>query len=108
MQDHEPNRSGQHLHIVYEKTPESENQHTSSRCGNLDNNWEDVWKQRFWEKYANGENLNITRRGTTSVHRYLETLVVCDKKFLEYHKNSDYELYVLTIMNMVSEYNNYI
>ena len=28
-------------------------------------------------------------------------MVVCDKKFLEFHKNIDQETYVLTIMNMV-------
>lgn len=44
---------------------------------------------------------NVSIRGMESVHRYLETLIVCDKKFLEYHKNTDYESYVLTIMNMV-------
>lgn len=42
-------------------------------------------------------------RGLISEHRYLETMVVADKKFIEYHKKRDMETYILTVMNMVSE-----
>ena len=39
-----------------------------------------------------------------SVHRYLEVLVVADKMFLDFHKDKDYENYILTTMNMVRKY----
>ena len=45
---------------------------------------------------------NISKRSSESIHRYVEIVVVCDKKFIEYHNAKDVELYVMTIMNMVS------
>lgn len=49
----------------------------------------------------NNEKVNVTTRGLESVQRYLEVLVVADKSFLTHHKGTDYETYILTIMNMV-------
>lgn len=42
--------------------------------------------------------------GTHSIHRYIELGVIADKKFLDYHKGTNYEQYLLTVMNMVSDY----
>lgn len=42
--------------------------------------------------------------GTHSIHRFIEIGLVADKKFLEFHKNTDYEKYLLTIMNVVSDF----
>lgn len=70
-------------------------------CGTKDN-WEDVWKDRFREQLLKNGDKNVKARGMTSEHRYLETMVVADKKFIQYHKNTDLETYILTIMNMVS------
>jgi hypothetical protein len=70
----------------------------TNRCG-TSSNWEEAWKRRFVREYRRGAEPE--KRGTESLHRYLETLIVCDKKFLDYHKNIDQETYVLTIMNMV-------
>lgn len=42
--------------------------------------------------------------GTHSIHRYIEIGLVADKKFLDYYNNTGYEQYLLTIMNMVSDY----
>lgn len=93
------NKNGQHLHIVYERSP-GENEIRTSRCG-TSSNWEEAWKKRFLRKYKKDDNDNLEKRNLLSVHRYLETLIVCDKKFLDYHRNIDVEAYVLTIMNMV-------
>lgn len=98
--DHKPNEKRQHIHIVHNKGAPS---YDSATCGTKVN-WMDAWKERFWKRYTgqdDGGPHKIETRGLTSVHRYLETLVVCDKRFLEHHRNTDYETYVLTIMNMV-------
>lgn len=99
VEDHEPNEFGQHLHVVYEKNPNL--QQKTTYCGTNDEKWENIWKKRFKDQILMENQHNISKRGLTSVHRYLETLVVCDKKFLDHHKNTDYEQYVLTVMNMV-------
>ncbi|XP_008201012.2 A disintegrin and metalloproteinase with thrombospondin motifs 7 isoform X1 [Tribolium castaneum] len=99
VQEHAPNAKGQHLHIIYERYPQEGDLRTS-QCG-TSTNWEDAWRKRFFEKYSRGE---FEKRSTESVHRYLETMVVCDKKFLEFHKNIDQETYVLTVMNMVADF----
>lgn len=91
------------IHVVHKTDAASKN--PTRRCGTSDN-WESAWRDVIWRKHMEELNQphNITIRGMESVHRYLETLVVCDKKFLEYHRNTDYEGYVLTIMNMVCRY----
>lgn len=110
---HIPNDQGQHLHVVYKNAYPGDHEHRwGYRCGTT-GNWEEAWRERFRDKFTRAWDSSdsksdecvrdsIDRRGLTSVHRYLETLVVADKKFMEYHKNSDYETYILTIMNMVS------
>lgn len=60
-----------------------------------------MWKQRFREQFLKANKKNVKVRGTTSEHRYLETMIVADKKFMQYHKQRDLETYILTIMNMV-------
>lgn len=98
---HAPNDKGQLLHAVYEKPYKKESLRRG--CG-TSKKWEDAWKERFLQELHNNENapLNVKSRSLHSIHRYLETLIVADKKFLEYHKNIDYEAYILTIMNMVN------
>jgi len=39
-----------------------------------------------------------------SIHRYVEIGVVADRRFLDFHNNTDYEQYLLTIMNMVADF----
>lgn len=99
VDEHQANEQGHHLHIVYEANPDS----TSARrsCGTSDN-WEEIWKDRFREQLLKGKDKNLKPRGTTSEHRFLEVMVVADKKFMNYHKNRDLETYILTLMNMVS------
>lgn len=66
----------------------------------------DAWKKRFYDEYTNNEKYNISTRGLESAHRYLEICVVADKAFITYHKGTDYETYILTIMNMVFSISN--
>lgn len=42
--------------------------------------------------------------GTHSIHRFIELGVVADRKFLDFHQGTDYEKYLLTIMNMVADF----
>lgn len=42
--------------------------------------------------------------GTHSIHRYIEIGLIADRRFLDFHNNTDYEQYLLTIMNMVSDF----
>ena len=36
------------------------------------------------------------------MERYVETLVVVDSLMMKYYKNDDVQMYILTVMNMVS------
>lgn len=49
--------------------------------------------------------LNVTKRSDIreSIPRFIEVMIVADKKFIEHHKDLDLEEYILTIMNMVNE-----
>ncbi|KAJ8921346.1 hypothetical protein NQ315_002961 [Exocentrus adspersus] len=100
VEEHEPNEQGHHLHLVYKADQDLEKHHPPIRCGTSEN-WEEAWKDAFREKLLKGER---EERGTTSEHRYLETLIVADKKFLDHHKGRDVDLYIMTIMNMVSDF----
>lgn len=101
LEEHVPNDQQHHAHVVHEMDSSNPDPFTRT-CGTSDR-WEDAWRNRYYRMYLDGsEPQNISTRGTESVHRYLETLVVCDKKFVIHHRNTDIENYVLTIMNMVS------
>lgn len=98
---HIPNDNNQHLHVVYQKRDIVLKGGT--QCG-TNEKWTDAWEKSLRRKYREDGYLpehEDIRRTSKSVHRYLEILVVCDKKFLEHHKHTDYETYVLTVMNMV-------
>lgn len=41
---------------------------------------------------------------THSIHRFVEIGLVADRRFLDFYNNSNYEQYLLTIMNMVSDF----
>ncbi|KAI4459047.1 adamts a disintegrin and metalloprotease with thrombospondin motifs protease [Holotrichia oblita] len=100
--DHTPNKRGQHIHALYE-SEQNRLESPYSQCGTSDN-WTKDWKSQLKKKYESGNITLGSKRGLNSVHRFLEVLVVCDKAFLNFHKGTDYHNYVLTIMNMVSDY----
>lgn len=102
---HEPNKRGQHVHVVYENKDGTAGY--NGHCGTTDD-WMREWKLQLKRKYESGEGRKIwtnePKRGLNSSHRFIELLVVCDKQFLNFHKGTDYHNYVLTIMNMVSKF----
>jgi hypothetical protein len=94
VKGHPPDEDGHHFHVVY---PRSARKHKTCGTGG----WEEGWGERLrWERQIG----NVMRQTTSSEHRYLELLVVADKRFLEYHNNTDVETYILTVMNMASDY----
>ncbi|XP_049792512.1 A disintegrin and metalloproteinase with thrombospondin motifs 7-like [Schistocerca nitens] len=69
------------------------------------NDWRAAWAERLrWQSQQEGWSGRNASARSVSQPRYLETLVVADKKFLDYHKGSDLENYILTIMNMVADF----
>ncbi|XP_072392013.1 A disintegrin and metalloproteinase with thrombospondin motifs 12-like [Diabrotica undecimpunctata] len=101
LEHHQPNQQGHHLHMIHQS-----NSHVDARsahCG-TSADWEKAWKKRFRDKLLKTGQAVVGKRGTTSEHRYLEILVVCDKKFITHHKDKDMENYIMTIMNMVSDF----
>ncbi|XP_046591937.1 A disintegrin and metalloproteinase with thrombospondin motifs 7-like [Neodiprion lecontei] len=109
-----PDREGQHVHMVYQRKAPHETLHQTERskrnCGTSDD-WETAWAEQLEKKNrrdrlaGNGTFEKRTPSAAThSIHRYVELTIVCDERFLKYHKSIDYEQYVLTILNMVSDY----
>lgn len=97
VEEHEPNEQGHHLHVVHEPRPEMQ-KYERRTCGTTED-WEEAWKDSFRDKMM--KEGKVEKRGTASEHRYLEVMIVADKKFIDHHKNKDVELYIMTIMNMV-------
>lgn len=86
-------------------------------------NWEAAWAEQLGKRQQmlfdkeetqpvnNSASIGPSKRaqppqssGTHSIHRYIEVGIVCDRRFLDFHKNTDYEKYVMTIMNMVADF----
>ncbi|XP_044750443.1 A disintegrin and metalloproteinase with thrombospondin motifs 12-like [Coccinella septempunctata] len=102
LHEHQANKLGQHLHMIYKRDIQNPYEH-DDRCG-LSRNWETEWKKTLKNKYAKDHSLSISKRGLASVQRYMELLIVVDKKFIKFHKFHDIETYILTIMNMVADF----
>ncbi|XP_074033446.1 A disintegrin and metalloproteinase with thrombospondin motifs 12 [Leptinotarsa decemlineata] len=101
VEHHQANSEGHHLHVVHQSSRGAES--NTNRCGTK-SDWTEEWKKRFRNKFLNEKKENVEKRGVASEHRYLETLVVADKKFLKHHENKDVELYIMTVMNMVADF----
>lgn len=75
-------------------------------------NWESAWAEQLAKRQmrlmennsVDGKRDAAVTTGTHSIHRYIEIGLVTDRRFLDFHNNTDYEQYLLTIMNMVSDY----
>ncbi|XP_068081828.1 A disintegrin and metalloproteinase with thrombospondin motifs 12 [Anabrus simplex] len=102
-----PAEDGQHMHLVYRATDhDSHTSHPtarSSNCGTGDD-WEKDWRERLqWEVHNDPDFFtHSVHRRSESKHRFVETCVVADKKFITYHKERDIENYILTLFNMVA------
>lgn len=74
--------------------------------------WESAWAEQLKKKnlknrMAAGNGTSMKRAAnsaTHSVHRYIELALFCDKRFLDYHNGTDYEQYLLTLLNMAFDY----
>ncbi|XP_050455485.1 A disintegrin and metalloproteinase with thrombospondin motifs 7-like [Cataglyphis hispanica] len=112
----EPSADGQHIHIAYKRDAPHEKKgqtNVSSKryCGTSDN-WESAWAEqlakrqmRLIENNSLGAKRDIAISSAThSIHRYIEMGLIADRRFLDFHNNTDYEQYLLTIMNMVSDF----
>lgn len=94
--DYGTNDEGHLLHVIYKN---NDHQQENRFCAT--NDWSNGWKESLKFFHSNQRlNREITKTG----QRYLEILVVVDKKFLDFHKKDDHENYILTVMNMVSDY----
>ncbi|XP_011305247.1 A disintegrin and metalloproteinase with thrombospondin motifs 12-like [Fopius arisanus] len=114
MSESKPGNDGQHVHMIYKNQAPHEKDSPEHFCGTGDD-WRSAWAEQLVKKNqrslevgnskslkrADTKNLNS---GTHSIHRFIELGVVADKKFLDFYAGSDYEKYLLTIMNMVSDF----
>lgn len=79
----------------------------------VQDNWESAWteqltrkQQQLAEENDDGEEESASPggSGTHSVHRYVEIGLIADRKFLDHHEKANHEQYLLTIMNMASDF----
>ncbi|XP_078601807.1 A disintegrin and metalloproteinase with thrombospondin motifs 7-like [Branchiostoma floridae x Branchiostoma japonicum] len=117
VRGHNVSAAEKHPHLIYKRSAlPKENQPSSSPvyegehsdfCGLEGNRQRDETRRERWEnKHHNhgGEQHGSRARAKRSVskERFVETLVVVDKKMVDYYKDDDVETYVLTLLNMVS------
>ncbi|XP_061932556.1 A disintegrin and metalloproteinase with thrombospondin motifs 12-like isoform X2 [Apis cerana] len=110
----EPKEDGQHVHIAYKRGPTMKDEVPKKKhCGTSDK-WEEEWAKQLArrEKEIMEEGDRKKRKETKettppfghSVHRYMEIAVVADRKFLDFYNSSNFEQYLLTIMNIAADY----
>ncbi|KAL1517061.1 hypothetical protein ABEB36_000874 [Hypothenemus hampei] len=106
IKGHEANEKGQHLHAIYDlnkKLFRKTRKVSSSWCGVDDTNWEDNIVERI-RNSLEFEKKKFRRRetdnNTTLKPKYMETTIVCDKSFVDFHKgHRDLDVYLLTTAN---------
>ncbi|CAK9809490.1 A disintegrin and metalloproteinase with thrombospondin motifs 7 [Anthophora quadrimaculata] len=111
----EPQEDGQHVHIVYKRDAPHESKENRDgtprkHCGTSDN-WESAWaeqlalqQKRLMEEHPDEAKREASHFRTHSIHRFIEIGLVADRRFLDFYNNTNYEQYLLTIMNMVSDF----
>lgn len=93
---HDFTKETEQPHIVYKRSPEKFQslQHLCDVTGNM---------SKIIAKRALNQQKKVSGRPNGSKKSYtLELLVVLDKSFLDYHRESDVENYILTLFNMAS------
>ncbi|XP_022900550.2 A disintegrin and metalloproteinase with thrombospondin motifs 6-like [Onthophagus taurus] len=104
LEGHSPNKRGHHVHMIYKRSTSERIHKPIKHCG-TDDDWAAAWKEQLKRNYElYGGFRNESKRGLQSIHRHMEILIVCDKRFIEHHKNEDILQYILTVMNMVYDY----
>ncbi|CAH1796676.1 unnamed protein product, partial [Owenia fusiformis] len=123
VKGHNTSSNDPHPHLIYRRSAvplelgghtESDRHHhgnhkherETATCGVTENAEDTVEKQRErWENHVRpSKTKEHKRRSKRSISQEnnVETLVVIDTKMVEYYKNDDIEVYILTILNMVS------
>ncbi|KAK0074061.1 hypothetical protein PV326_012777, partial [Microctonus aethiopoides] len=85
-----------------------------SLCDGVVYDWETAWAEQLAQRerhLSKNGNLSTLKRGsegnvstaTHSIHRYIELALVADQRFMEYWRGTDFELYLLTLLNMVAD-----
>ncbi|KAK0178219.1 hypothetical protein PV328_002191 [Microctonus aethiopoides] len=108
-----PGSHGQHVHMIYKRDATHEENEMIKTCGTGDD-WETAWAEQLAKRehrLMENDNLSTLKRGsegnvstgTHSIHHYIELALVADQKFLEFWIGTDYELYLLTIMNIMCD-----
>ncbi|XP_060047193.1 A disintegrin and metalloproteinase with thrombospondin motifs 12 isoform X2 [Erinaceus europaeus] len=103
VRNHLPVEGGYHPHIIYKRQRLNTPQMKEPTCGlkdNLATSQKQELQQEKWKK-NNLPSRSLSRR-SISKERWVETLVVADRKMIEYHGSENVESYILTIMNMVT------
>ncbi|XP_012140614.1 A disintegrin and metalloproteinase with thrombospondin motifs 7 isoform X2 [Megachile rotundata] len=111
-----PEVDGQHVHVAYKRDAPHEKKGSQDgapkRHCTTGDDWEAAWAEQLAERQKRllEDNSIGTKRdspasfATHSIHRYIEIGLVADRRFLDYYNNTDYEQYLLTVMNMVSDF----
>ncbi|KDR11853.1 A disintegrin and metalloproteinase with thrombospondin motifs 7 [Zootermopsis nevadensis] len=112
VEGHEPEVNGQHLHLVYKRSASHDRK---GKCGTR-NDWETAWANRLKNEYNqkkdNARKRSVSddtrmgfnrKRSAEDQTKFIEVMLVADKKFLEVRKDIDYEQYLLTTVNMASD-----
>ncbi|KAJ8669560.1 hypothetical protein QAD02_000819 [Eretmocerus hayati] len=116
LEEDKPKFDGQRVHVVYssdQKTKARQLETGQKSCATSDD-WENVWTRRLAqletsEKEKNsappGENSQNEKPSSSShsIHRYIEIAMVADRSFLDHHKNTNHEQYLLTVANIASD-----
>lgn len=106
--EHQPNANGEHVHVIYKRELQGTSFSYPSSSGPpkcaTHEHWSTAWSEQLRKQHSKRSDSKAQEQSGNvhSLHRYLELLVVADKKFIDYHKDVDVETYVMTIMNMVT------
>ncbi|XP_006762550.1 PREDICTED: A disintegrin and metalloproteinase with thrombospondin motifs 6 [Myotis davidii] len=95
-----------HPHVIYKKsTLQQRHMYDHSHCGVSDLIGGNPWWLNDTSPFPSAPPINDTHRQkrSTSIERFVETLVVADKMMVSYHGRKDIEHYILSVMNIVAK-----
>ena len=101
LKGQEPQSDGKHVHAVYKA---SEANPGAFGTGGCEEGWRKRLRWKHWGKRdAQADLKTDATQNIKGKHWYLDLLAVADKRFLDYHNNSDPETYILTTMYMAAD-----
>lgn len=90
----------EHPHLIYEREHELPDLLQKANCY-FTNNVSRLRSKRGL-KFSEDKKSEMQNESSSQVEYHIETLIVLDQSFLQFHKSTDVENYVLTVFNMVS------